>query len=496
MLTLTVTSFNGKPPSRPASTTFDTSGGTIGRAESNLLVLEDAGRTVSRVHAQIVWRSGEYRLIDRGSNPAIVNGTPLEPGQEVVIRDADQVQIGGYVLHASVEQTDAPTWQNLAQPLDTADLPPIDDNDPFADIFGAATDAHQRALHRAALDDLLRPASGRPDTAPSPGEPGSLPSSDFDLGLDDPTANCSIDELFDLGPAAAEAHQRGNAAWSPPFGASPVDDPLSAPNTAQETDPFASLTSSARLAPPPPTLPDRGSELHSAFALPHMRPEPPPMPAQAAGPSPASFAETPRHPVDDRALIDALLRGLNAPGVRLDTLTPDFMQMLGALLREATQGTLDLLVARAATKREMRADATIIAATSNNPLKFSPDVETALMHLVNPPSRGFMPGAHALSDAYDDLRAHQVGFVAGMRAALDGVFERFEPGKIEARLEQHALLDAILPQLNRRARCWSLFADLYGQLSREAAEDFHTLFGRAFVAAYEAQIDRLKQRRS
>ena len=251
-----------------------------------------------------------------------------------------------------------------------------------------------------------------------------------------------------------------------------------------------------RPAAPPPTQPERGSELHSAFPLPRMRPEAPEAPRPPPAAPSSAFAEPPPPPADDHALIDALLRGLNAPGVRLDALTPEFMQMLGALLREATQGTLDLLAARATTKREMRTDATIIAATGNNPLKFSPDVETALAYLLNPPSRGFMPGAQALSDAYDDLRAHQVGFVAGMRAALDGVFERFEPAKIEARLEQHALLDSILPQLNRRARCWNLFAELYSQLSHEAADDFHALFGKAFVAEYEAQIDRLKKPRS
>jgi type VI secretion system FHA domain protein len=227
-----------------------------------------------------------------------------------------------------------------------------------------------------------------------------------------------------------------------------------------------------------------------------MRPESREEPRQPPSAPPAAVAESPPRPADERALLDALLRGLDAPGVHLDSLTPAVMQLIGALLREATQGTLDLLTARATTKREMRTDATLIVATGNNPLKFSPDVETALAHLLNRPSRGFMPGTEALSDAYDDLRAHQVGFVAGMRAALDGVFERFEPAKIEARLVQHSLLDALLPQLSRRARCWDLFNDLYSQLSHEAADDFHALFGKAFVAAYEAQIDRLKQGKS
>ena len=98
MLTLTVTRFNGQPRAHPPSATFDTAGGTIGRADSNRLVLEDPERTVSRVHAQIVWRDGQYRLIDRGSNPALVNGTALEPGQEIIVKDGDEVQIGKFKL--------------------------------------------------------------------------------------------------------------------------------------------------------------------------------------------------------------------------------------------------------------------------------------------------------------------------------------------------------------------------------------------------------------
>jgi len=44
--------------------------------------------------------------------------------------------------------------------------------------------------------------------------------------------------------------------------------------------------------------------------------------------------------------------------------------------------------------------------------------------LLAPPTRGFMPAAPAMRDAYDDLRAHQFGFIAGMRAALEGVLAR------------------------------------------------------------------------
>ena len=126
-------------------------------------------------------------------------------------------------------------------------------------------------------------------------------------------------------------------------------------------------------------------------------------------------------------LLSALLQGLDAPGLRLEQLDAATLRLLGQLLRESLRGTVELLVARTALKRELRAQMTMIVAQENNPLKFSPTVEVALQHLLGPPTKGFMPPTQAVRDACDDLRAHQLGVMAGMRAALDGVLQRFDP---------------------------------------------------------------------
>ena len=43
----------------------------------------------------------------------------------------------------------------------------------------------------------------------------------------------------------------------------------------------------------------------------------------------------------------------------------------------------------------------------------------------------------------------------------------------------------------RRAQLWEAYQELYSQLSAEAEDDFHEVFGRAFLQAYEDQLDRL-----
>jgi len=42
---------------------------------------------------------------------------------------------------------------------------------------------------------------------------------------------------------------------------------------------------------------------------------------------------------------------------------------------------------------------------------------------------------------------------------------------------------------------WDVFTELYGQISAEASDDFHELFGKEFLRAYEAYIDRLAKDR-
>jgi FHA domain-containing protein len=199
---------------------------------------------------------------------------------------------------------------------------------------------------------------------------------------------------------------------------------------------------------------------------------------------------------DIAALTAALREGLAVHNLPPETLvlTPALMRLLGRLVHEATRGTVDLLVARAALKREIRAEVTMIVSRENNPLKFSPSAEVALGHLLSPPVRGFMESDKAMRDAYDDLRAHQFGFLAGMRAALEGILKRFDPAVLEGKLTQKSVLASILPA-KRKARMWDVFTELYGQISSEASDDFHELFGKEFLRAYNEYIDQLAKDR-
>ncbi len=554
MIVLTVLSYNGTAASDPACT-FDELGGTVGRADSNQLVLPDPERTVSRVHARVVCLAGRYSVVDNGSNTISVNGVIIGTGKPYPLTPGDRVQIGGYVLGVSA----------AAAALSS---------DPFADLFGDAA-LGLAAPARAAVPHtahLVAQAGGSPMAAPFPApfpvpipapvpapsrplapgfipddwDPFSKPSAaaakaqlaahqaDQSPLLDLPPAPAdSLDALFGLGKLAPA---------SDPFAAAAID-PLGSgagqalqlqPNTAAHADPLMSFVQPA--VPGPASVPDHASELHTPMPLP--RPLPPPQAGSAAA---ASAAPQPtalpagavfswdNPPAEGRVvtlpgvhavargtapaaapaitasnqppasaavtgndeLLQALLRGLDAPGLRLQQLDTATMQLLGQLLRESLRGTVELLVARTALKRELRAQMTMIVPTENNPLKFSPTVEVALQHLLGPPTKGFMPPAQAVRDACDDLRAHQLGVMAGMRAALEGVLQRFDPQLLEAKITRKSAVSNLIPTA-RKARLWELFQELFGQLQSEAQDDFDELFGKAFLRAYEDQLDRLQ----
>jgi predicted component of type VI protein secretion system len=212
------------------------------------------------------------------------------------------------------------------------------------------------------------------------------------------------------------------------------------------------------------------------------------MPAAVPAP-PAHAAAAVHDPV-----IQALLRGLGLTELNTKRSAEEIAEMAGAMLREATAGTMGVLMGRAMTKRESRLDMTLISAAANNPLKFFPDADSALTQMMGGAVPGYMPAPRAFATAFDDLKAHELAIMAGMRAALAGVLARFDPAAIEARLQVPTVMDKVLAS-NRKAKMWDRMVELYTQMAVEADSDFHRLFGEAFGQAYEEQVALLRQAR-
>lgn len=242
-------------------------------------------------------------------------------------------------------------------------------------------------------------------------------------------------------------------------------------------------------APPSPPATTPRAPAAPAAAVPPASPATPPQNERAevdfeVGDT-GALARSALPPPDDWAR--ALRQGL---GVATGTFGPDQARRVGQLLRAMTRGTLELLTARLVAKRELGAAATQLRARENNPLKFSPDVDAALTHLLGPSEPGFLEPRAAVDEAFDDLRAHQVALLAGMRAALDTVMSRFDPAALEQRLAPGGALENLIPA-NRRAKLWSAYGEEYVRIVGEIEEDFDALLGPAFLKAYQAQLEAL-----
>ncbi len=475
MLTIRAVSFKGQPIGREVTARFGEAGGTIGRGETNTLVLADPERFISRTHATISFQAGGFIITDNGTkNPVTLNGRPLGSGSQARLGDRDQIKIGDYVLEVTLAVS-APAPQP-ARAEAASKIP-----DPFADLLRPI----ERPGPRTQPIFPLEPAA--------PKIPEQIPADAFaDLRAREP----SIDDLIG-GIKPAHGSDLLAAPELPP--GPPMDKAA-----AGVVDPLDILAGTLRPIPPP-SVSDHGPELFTPYAPPAARPEVPvkpapevarPVPQPSAAPPPAPAQKVALAPAGprDEALLKAFLQGAGIPGTSVKSVSPEMMEAIGKLLREAVQGTLDLLRARGLTKSEMRADVTMIMAQDNNPLKFSPTVEAALTHLLAPQVHGFMAPLRAMKDAYDDLRAHQLGFLAGMRAALEEVLARFGPQELDKRLSVQSMLDDLLP-MNRKAKLWDLFIERHAALTAEAREDFNAAFGKAFRRAYEAQVKQLRDQR-
>jgi type VI secretion system FHA domain protein len=462
-LILRIQSYRKQAPGEPVERRFDHLGGTIGRAPGNDLELPDPAKYISRTHCKIDYAGGRYTLVDMGSNPSWINDRPLGPGKTADLADGDLLTIGDYVLQAALDEPAAlpavpvfepdysPAHPFQAQPeLAGAELVPeyVDPADTLSGARILDTGAGPGMLGAPSADDPL----GLNLFSPSGPDPLAFRGSEFDH---------AAPQLAAFQPVP-EAPAPFSVPVAPTMPGAPPAAPLPAMLIPDDYDPLAD------------------------FLPPRIQPA-------APQPSPMPLAVLPaRAPQQDDEVLQALLRGLGLPGLKTNRPAAEIAELVGAMLREATAGTMEVLTARAMTKRESRLDMTVLGAQANNPLKFFPDEKEALAQMLTNAMAGYMPPLRAFGSAFDDLKAHEMAVIAGMRAALAGVLARFNPALIEHQVEPQGVMDKML-SASRKARMWDRMVELHDEIAREAEDDFQRLFGERFSSAYADQIERLQQ---
>jgi FHA domain-containing protein len=191
------------------------------------------------------------------------------------------------------------------------------------------------------------------------------------------------------------------------------------------------------------------------------------------------------------ALKEAFLRGAGlAPDAISGDLTPKTMELIGKLMATSVQGAIDLLALRSLVRQEVKAEVTTVVVRNNNPLKFFGDSQTVITQMLRKKMPGFLEPLESLEEAYVDLRGHQMAVVAGMRASVRAIMERLRPAGFESGAGAPALFDKLIPW-RRHAILWQRYAEQYAALDGESRDQFESVFGPAFLSAYEDEVERV-----
>ena len=438
---------------------------TIGRAADNTVVLEDPRRYISGHHAAIDYRAPDYFIIDTSTNGVLINDAtlPVGKGNSVKLNDGDEVHIGDYTLTVSIagqQQVDIPSSPLTDDALNFPD-------DPFAEL---GSDLVQEMIDE---NQLMPEQEGDADPF------NALDIPDFDVipAEEDKQSSSKIEQPP---PAFKEAFQPFKPEKKKQQTAAETGDDIFADDWFKES----------------PTEDSPGEELfpEDFFSEKEI--------VSNTAPDIKSEVEVPDKPVSNgghagtpdlqKMCVDNFLRGAGLENANInESLTPESFYTIGKILRASIQGTMDVLVGRAKIKNEMHLDVTMIKAVENNPVKFSVTTEEAMKKLLAPQDAGYLQAEAAIEEAFDDIRAHQFSVISGMQTALLEVLKRFDPQKLEQRLQAQSPFSASIP-IHRQAKLWELFENLYEDIGREASDNFYHLFGQAFAESYEQQMIKLK----
>jgi type VI secretion system FHA domain protein len=242
---------------------------------------------------------------------------------------------------------------------------------------------------------------------------------------------------------------------------------------------------------PKPALPSARAKAEPARPAPAANNRPPPSrrsppaaaPVRAVPSAPERSSQSP-----DTAQLKALL---DAAGIEGLDPSSEAAQTLGAMLRAAVGGMMEVLRSRERMKDELRVRGTTFKVANNNPLKFSANVDDAFHNLFVKRNPAYLDPAAAFEDAFRDVRDHQTAFQSAMRLAFESMLSQLDPNRLQDEFDRQIKKGSILG-VPAKLRYWDLYRDKYSDLAKDAQGAFRTLFGDAFAKAYEEQLDRLQ----
>jgi type VI secretion system protein ImpI len=192
--------------------------------------------------------------------------------------------------------------------------------------------------------------------------------------------------------------------------------------------------------------------------------------------------------------IRSFSRGAGLPDDALAGCDPARLaNVIGELLQVLTENAKQLLEGRQQAKQLVRSsDHTTIQATENNPLKFAPTNGEAMRLMFGPPTRSYLDARAAFTQAFDDMKSHQVRTYSAMQQAVTAVLAEFDPNEIE----KNANMDRSLADMfgSRKGRLWDVYVSRWKVCTQSKKDGILGGFMSYFAENYDTQVFKRSQR--
>lgn len=420
-------------------------GATIGRSLDNDWVLPDTNRYVSSRHATVDFQAGAYYLIDTSTNGVYVNSsdTPVGAGKPQRLFNGDRIMVGDYEIFAEISED---SGNELDEYVDSVILDRVCEEEPDIEepmlleeneITGA------QSLNARLLDDSAAQVEEIHVTTTAS---DAIPVVNEYIKLEATGTAASVGSLPGRhgavsSAAASSIHAKGLRSG-------------------------VYRTKEAEGANDNNSLSFNDSQSGSASAI-----------------------------RDPGALL-AFLRGLEITSAELgNPNSEELMLNAGKALREFITGMMDILQTRASLKNTFRLEQTTIQPGTNNPLKFSANVDDAIRNLLIGQKRQFVPTVETIRQACSDVKLHEEALSAAMKSAVNEFADRLEPEELQSKFDASMKRGSMFGG-NKKSRYWDLYAELYGVMTQRGNDQFPHIIGEEFTKAYEDYRNAAARRRS
>jgi type VI secretion system protein ImpI len=407
----------------------------IGRDRHLDWTLPDPARLISGKHCEVHYRDGGYWLHDVSTNGTFLNGADQRMRGPHKLRSGDRFIVGHYIIGVSLDGAEGEAVDHRAanaaaaapRSTDYAELwnvdgdiaPPVDRqqlktpreaarpvNPEFLDWAASVpepdTGRPRRSPFRAPKDDHheadMSWASGTRPAAPAAEPPPVAPSPRRPVWTDEESS-------------WADKRRGGSGGITP-------EKAFSEPGSSQQRwrEPPAGVVEPLHTIPEKPT--SRIFARDDGAATPNIA-------SPDAGRAEAT--EFFRHLAKTIGVPESFFANKDAA---------ELGDQVGAILLITVGSLMELLQARNQAKQMARsANQTTVQAVENNPLKFSPTPEDAMRILFGPPTQSYLDARAAFTQAFGDLKSHQLKTYVAMQQAVVQLIASLDPTSLAREIE-------------------------------------------------------------